>query len=58
VWFWLHAGRSPKGAGIDQVIKGFELDRELRTVMHKCLLAGSKRPTAADLVLALRTGLR
>jgi len=58
VWFWLYAGQSPKGAGIDEVIEGFELDRDLRTVMHSCLLAGPRRPSASALVLALRTGLR
>jgi serine/threonine protein kinase len=46
VWFWLHAGRSPKGMGLDAVIDGFDLDGQLKPLLRSCLDAPEKRPSA------------
>jgi AbiJ N-terminal domain 3/Protein kinase domain len=58
VWFWLHAGRSPKGAGLEQMIQEFEIDDTLKKLLHTCLLPAAKRPTSPRLVEDLRVGFR
>lgn len=58
VWFWLHAGRSPKGAGLDAMIDDFELDTELKIMLRACLLPATKRPTANKLQDQLRSWFR
>lgn len=59
VWFWLHAGHTPKGVGVDAEIDGFDLPPHLRTLLHACLLpAGKHRPTAKVLRDSLRDWYR
>jgi serine/threonine protein kinase len=59
VWFWLHAGRSPKGVtGIEDTIKEFDIDDPLRGLLHSCLLPSAKRPTSARVVEELRAAFR
>lgn len=59
VWFWLHAGHTPKGVGADAEIDGFDLAPQLRKLLHACLLpAGKDRPTAKALRDALRDWYR
>jgi serine/threonine protein kinase len=48
VWFWLHAGKSPKGAtGVEDMIDEFEIDGALKKLLCSCLLPAAKRPTAS-----------
>jgi serine/threonine-protein kinase len=58
VWYWLHAGQSPRGAGLDDMIGGFEIDTDLKTLLRSCLSPASKRPTATGLLLELRAWFR
>lgn len=54
VWFWLHSGRSPQGAGLDDEIDSLDLDRERRTLMRKTMLPLKSRATLGELLAGLR----
>jgi hypothetical protein len=58
VWFWLHAGRSPRGAGLDGMIDGLDLDSALKELLRQCLLPAEKRPSAKELLAQLRDAFR
>lgn len=58
VWFWLHVGRSPKGAGLDDVIANLEIDSDLKTLLRRCLLPANKRPSSTQLLYDLRAWVR
>jgi serine/threonine-protein kinase len=58
VWFWLHAGRSPQGTGLDEMIANFEIDNNLKTLLRRCLLGGDKRPTSSQVLAELRAWVR
>ncbi len=59
VWFWLHAGHTPRGVGADAEIDSFDLGPQMRKLLHACLLpAGKDRPTAKALRDALRDWYR
>ncbi|HEY0253545.1 MAG TPA: serine/threonine-protein kinase, partial [Kofleriaceae bacterium] len=53
IWFWLHSGRSPYGAGLDEAIAELGLDPYLRDIMRRCMLPMAKRPSAKELLDAL-----
>lgn len=58
VWFWMHSGRSPQGAGLDDAIESLDLDRERRSLMRKTLLPSERRATLGELLLGLRSWVR
>lgn len=58
VWFWMHAGRSPQGAGLDDAIAAMKIDPQLRHLLRKCLLPADKRPAAAEVAEELSAFLR
>lgn len=58
VWFWMHAGRSPQGAGLDDTIADIEIDPALRHLLRRCLLPAQKRPSAAEIAGELTALLR
>ncbi|MDB4963434.1 MAG: protein kinase family protein [Myxococcales bacterium] len=59
VWFWLHAGHTPKGVGADEAINGFGLAPALQRLLHDCLRQSPKdRPTAKAVLDGLREYFR
>jgi eukaryotic-like serine/threonine-protein kinase len=58
VWYWLHAGHAPRGAGLDDIIQGFEIDGTLKLLLRSCLGPAAKRPAAANLLAELRALVR
>jgi serine/threonine-protein kinase len=53
VWFWMHARRSPQGAGLDDSIADIGIDPALRHLLRRCLLPMGRRPSAADVASEL-----
>lgn len=58
VWFWLHAGHSPKGTGLDASIGEFAIHDELKELLRRCLAPATKRPSATELLSELRAWFR
>jgi serine/threonine protein kinase len=49
IWFWMLAGRSPLGAGIDDAIHEMDLGSGAKQFLRACLSGAKKRPTASML---------
>jgi hypothetical protein len=58
VWFWLHSGRSPHGAGLDEAIAELDLDPHLQDLMRRSMLPMPRRPSAKELLEGLDARLR
>ncbi len=58
VWFWMHAGRSPQGTGLDDAISDMEIDPALRDLLRRCLMSRDKRPSALAVAQELSEFLR
>jgi len=58
IWFWMHAGRSPQGAGLDEAIAELKLEPPIRALLRRCLLPVSRRPSAHEVAAELAALLR
>lgn len=58
VWFWMHVGRSPQGAGIEDAIAAIKIEPTLRRLLRQCLLPADQRPSASAVAAELSASLR
>lgn len=47
VWFWLHAGRSPQGTGLEETIAEFDIGDDLKRLLIQSLMSEKKGPSSA-----------